>query len=114
MQDVEEVLDRHSSSISLTEVQLSTISPEVTNKLLHVLQAIGYENPQATLQEFIKSHNLEYLLQAIKYLAQLHNSADRQEFQTQLIHTVQSSSQSSLRQRLGQLMLRFMGSRAAA
>src|SRR3989344_5240123 len=59
------------------------ITPEITKHILVLLRQIGYENPGQTLLEFVSKHELEFLIQAIRYLAQL-MSQDSQQASLQL------------------------------
>lgn len=59
------------------------ITPEITKNILVLLRQIGYENPGQTLLEFVSKHELEFLIQAIRYLAQL-MSQDSQQASLQL------------------------------
>lgn len=61
------------------ETKLVRITPEITYKLLTLLRLIGCENPRQVLLEFISRHDLEFLIQAIRYLAQLTNQDNQQE-----------------------------------
>ncbi len=68
------------------------ITPEITKNLLALLRLIGYENPGKVLLEFVSRYDLEFLVQAIRYLAQLTNQANRAEslrvklFKPSLLH----------------------------
>lgn len=53
------------------ERRAAGITPEITQKLLSLLRLIGYQNPREVLLDFITRHDLEFLIQALRYLAQL-------------------------------------------
>jgi hypothetical protein len=86
------------------------LTPEITGKLLSLFRAIGYENPQETLTEFVKTHGIEYLMQAISYMYQIANQDNHQEF---LIHAPAGSStymSTKLAMRIGKGILTLMKS----
>ena len=45
-----------------------------------LLNTLGYESPEKTLNEMLNRQNLEFLIQALKYIALLNNEDNRQEF----------------------------------
>ncbi len=63
-----------------TEREELLVTPAITQKLLDLLRAIGYENPQEALLGLISRHDLEFLVQAMRYLAQLANPDNQHEF----------------------------------
>lgn len=65
------------------EIEQEQITLEITRKLLVLIQEIGYENPQQALIEMVSRHDLEFLVQSIRYLYHLANEDNQQEF---LIH----------------------------
>lgn len=76
-EDVVELVDSLARSFTRTNhenalaPETSRITPEITQKLLSLLRLIGYQSPQEVLLEFITRHDLEFLIQALRYLAQL-------------------------------------------
>lgn len=57
----------------------AVITPEMTQKLLILLRAVGYDNPREVLVGFVERNDFEFLLQAIRYLYQLSDKATQQE-----------------------------------
>lgn len=52
------------------------ISPEMTEKLLMLLQTLGYRNPSEVLVVFVDTHGLTFLIEALEFIHQM-NSDDR-------------------------------------
>ncbi len=67
------------NSESNKEAKRLQITPEITQKLIELLQEIGYENPQEVLRSFVKDHSIEFLIQTIHYLYQLSYSDNQAE-----------------------------------
>jgi hypothetical protein len=57
------------------------ITPEITQKLLVLLRAVGYEDPQEALLKFVADHSPEFLLLTVRYLYQLANEDTQPETQ---------------------------------
>jgi hypothetical protein len=53
---------------------------EVTKQLTLLLTTLGYEDPQLTVEMFCKEYSIEFLRQSIRYLYQLIDGQNRQEF----------------------------------
>jgi hypothetical protein len=53
------------------------VTPELVEKTLLLLSALGYEDPEEALLEFIESHGTDYWLQAMEYICQQMDSDDR-------------------------------------
>lgn len=75
------------------------ITPELTQKLLQLLSAVGYEDPPKTLVEFVRYHDFEFLIQATRHLHQLANDDNRQGL---LARSFTSNNADSVTSRLGQ------------
>ena len=82
LKDVMEELGQDSTD-SVIEGAEQVITPELTQKLLVLLRAVGYEDPREVLVDFVSQHSLEFLLQAIRYLYQLLDD-DRRELSPRL------------------------------
>lgn len=74
----EELNDQYANG--LEKIKPPQITLEITSKLLELLRALGYQNAQEALMEFVSKYNLEFLLQAVRYFYQLTNEDNRQEF----------------------------------
>lgn len=70
LRDVVEAFSQNTAGSVAQETKVA-ITPELTQKLLMLLKAVGYENPREVLVEFITQYSLEFLFQAIRYLYQL-------------------------------------------
>jgi hypothetical protein len=97
-----------SSSDNETEEKKLVITPELTQQLLTLLRAVGYDNPQEVLVAFIKQYNFEFLLQAIRYLSQLCNDDSRQELLHKQATIIALTSDEPLTARLGRAILSLM------
>ena len=107
LKDLAELLSR-SSSDNATEEKKMVITPELAQQLLTLLRAVGYDNPQEVLLAFVKQHDFEFLLQAIRYLSQLCNDDDRKELLYKQATITASKSDESLTARLGGAILSLM------
>lgn len=86
----------------------TAITPEFTQKLLVLLEAVGYDEPQEVLIEFVKQHDFEFLLQAIRYLHQLADDSSRQEFlPSRALNFKATNIDEPLITRLGQAIIRY-------
>lgn len=81
-QSLEQIVDAVRDVMIMLEAsnEKQPLSPELTQKLLALLRAVGYKNPGEALIRFVTQHDLEFLLQAVRYLYQLSNPDNQQEF----------------------------------
>jgi hypothetical protein len=85
------------------------LTPEITNKLLELLQAVCYEQPQEALINFVRRYDLDYLLQAIRYLSQLLSDQNQPEFAPVVQSTlIDDDSNQSASARLGRMLLALL------
>jgi hypothetical protein len=66
------------------------ITPQMQDRIYEIFKLIGYQNPEAAVEDFMSRHDLEFLSQALRYLSQLANEDNRQEF------LIQSNSRQQL------------------
>lgn len=78
LSDLAEILPP--AGTSADQAERPAITPEMTQKLLILLRAAGYDNPREALVGFVERNDFEFLMQAIRYLYQLSDSTSRQEF----------------------------------
>lgn len=86
------------------EVKL-TITPELTEKLLVLFKAAGYENPGQTLVDFVRRNSFEFLIQAIQYLYQMSHDDNRQEIAGPVLALQIPEPSKPLTARLGQIIV---------
>ncbi|HTB48486.1 MAG TPA: hypothetical protein VK712_00190 [Verrucomicrobiae bacterium] len=79
LKDVIGLLPYTGANYAAEEAKL-TITLELTQKLLLLLQAVGYPEPREVLIAFVADHDLVLLVQALRYLYQLCSEDNRQEF----------------------------------
>ncbi len=79
------------------------ITPEMTEKLLILLRALGYQNPKEELVNFVTKYGLAFLLQALEYMSQLCDDDSRQEFLVASTNTTIANDDSA-RLRLGKVL----------
>ncbi|HEY5549778.1 MAG TPA: hypothetical protein VIK37_01065 [Candidatus Saccharimonadales bacterium] len=79
------------------------ITAEMTEKLLRLLRALGYENPKEVLVSFVARFDLAFLLQTLKYLCQLNNEHNRQEFLA-VFSTFPANDDDDTRLRIGKML----------
>lgn len=88
-----------------TEEIKPQITPEMTEKLLMLLRALGYQSPSEALVRFVGSYNLAFLLQALEYLCQLNDINNRQEFAAASVAiTATNTDDDTDRLRLGRVL----------
>jgi len=80
------------------------ISPETIQKLLDLLRLLGYENPQRALIELLSRYDLEFLVQAIRHLAQMTNADNRQSFSLASTVAAVSQDKTTTQTHLGRLL----------
>jgi hypothetical protein len=68
--------------IEATDVELE-VTPELTQKLLALIHAVGYDNPRKVLVECVTSHDFEFLVQAVRHLHQLTGVNNQRELLAQ-------------------------------
>jgi hypothetical protein len=107
IKDVVETLKQGTADPITAEAE-PVITPELTQKLLILLRAVGYENPREVLVDFISHHSLEFLLQAIQYLYQLLNDDNRRELSPKLSVNLSSlQAADSFSSRLGKDIVHY-------
>ncbi len=105
LQEIEAELVKF-SRVSSDEKEVHQLTPEITQKLLALLKAVGYEQPREALLDFVSGHSIEFLLQAIHYLYQLTDQDYRMEFlQNGYSAPLLMSRNDSLALRFGKLLL---------
>ncbi len=77
LRNLAELLSGDGSDDTVEKDKLS-ITPELTQQLLTLLRAVGYDSPQEVILAFVKEHNFEFLVAAIRHLSQLCDN-DRHE-----------------------------------
>lgn len=96
-----DILQPHNSR----DTEKPVISIEVTQKLLQLLQLLGFENPHKVLLEYVSKHDLEFLLQTIRSLSALLKEDNRQEFAALIGYTQAVASKKPLAVRVGGVLL---------
>lgn len=71
------------------------LSPKVVEKLLIVLQEIGYEHPDKELIKFVQKFNKGFLVDALEYICLAHDSDDSQRVGQYLASRPKSSKRMS-------------------
>jgi hypothetical protein len=89
------------------------ITPELTQKLLDLLRVVGYQNPGEVLVTFVSRHDIEFLLQALRYLSQLTNADYRQEFLPPLLRKPPVADE-SVSARIGKIIFNLLMKRPEA
>lgn len=84
------------------------IDPEIIEKLLLLLKAVGYEQPEAMLMKYISKHDLEFLLLTIRQLHSLLSEDGRQELSLGLPPAAPPVSR-PVGARIGRIILRLAG-----
>lgn len=56
------------------------LTPELTEKIIILFKAVGYKQPEHALQALLDKYDLDFVIEALKYLRQLSDSGQRQEF----------------------------------
>ncbi len=108
LKDIMEILAQQGDTDSATAEIKPAITPELTQKLLILLRAVGYENPREVLVDFSSEHSLEFLLQAIQYLYQLLNDKNRPELSPKPSVNLSSlQTDDSLSTRLGKVIVHY-------
>ncbi len=107
-------LKAFSEAVSSTDTGPATleqrlvITPELTDKLLALLRAVGYRNPLEALTEFTAQHSLDFLLDAAEYLYQLLDDKNRQEFTaTTVMSSAALNVDEPLTTRLGKAIVQY-------
>jgi hypothetical protein len=80
IQNLGEALAQVYAPLTEATERVQPMTPELTQRLLTLLKAVGYQNPGEALVAFVSRHDIEFLLQAIRYLSRLANADYRQEF----------------------------------
>ena len=81
-----EILQDISQELMLDEVIDSKgsfediLNPRITSMMITLLREVGYEHPMPVLQEFVSSHEPEFVHQVLLYLARLAHEDNQQEF----------------------------------
>ncbi len=107
LRELAELVSRNSNDDETGKEKVA-FTPELTQKLLTLLRAVGYDNPQDVLLTFVKEHDFEFLLQAIRHLSQLCNDDDRKELLHVQAIITPSESDESVTNRLGKAILSLM------
>lgn len=82
------------------------ITPEMTEKLLTLLETLGYQNPSEVLVTFVDMHGLTFLIEALEYIYQM-NSDDR-ALLISGVSTARDENDDSRRLRLGKILFGFI------
>lgn len=90
LQDITELLSDRYSLGEEVGAQSQQLTPELTEKLLLLLQASGYEHPKEILIEFVHIHGLAYLLQTVHRMCSLNSNENQQEFLSSSIQMTQN------------------------
>jgi hypothetical protein len=86
-----------------------SITPGLTEKLLLLMQTLGYADPESALIGLVKRHGIEFLMQALKYLGLLANEFNRKEFSTSFRPSLSANTDDkSLFANIGRVLLRFL------
>jgi hypothetical protein len=79
------------------------ITPKMTEKLLILLNQLGYENPKEVLLNFVNKFGVSFLLQSLTYFCRQPYDDERKEILVQSTWQLQSDD-GSTRQRLLKLL----------
>ncbi len=82
------------------EAEPLQLTPEITEKLLRLLEDLGYQHPAEALLQTVTDYDLDFLLQAFEYLCQLTHEENRQEFASRQFGA-SVTGDDSFRRRLG-------------
>jgi hypothetical protein len=83
------------------------ITSEMTQKFLDLLRAVGYRNPSEVLAAFVSRHDIEFLLQALRYLSRLTNADYQQEFLPTLLRKP-SVTDEAMSSRIGKIVFSLL------
>lgn len=107
LRDLAEILPPAAGPNYAGQAEKPAITPEMTQKLLVLLRAVGYDEPGEVLIGFIKQHGFEFLLQAIRYLYQLSDDTNRQEFlSSKAVDFTSKDADEPLTARIGRAIMR--------
>jgi hypothetical protein len=105
-QDLETALDPRIQQLSLT--------PLVTEKIINLLRAIGYEEPQDALLELAEIYGVDVTLQAFQHIASLVNKQEYREILAFSTSSNVSDSKQSTSARIGSALLWLLRSKPSA
>lgn len=88
LQDIAEILPASYGFNEETGERYIQITPELTQELLVLLGASGYDHPKKVLIEFVQVHGLAYLLQTVHRMCSLNSVDNQQEFLMSPIQSV--------------------------
>ena len=103
LQELAELVSPDSDDAALEEEV--AITPQLTQQLLTLLRAVGYDNPREVLLAFVQERNFEFLVQAVRHLSQLCNDDNRHELLHKQAAMLVATSDASLAARLGGAIL---------
>ncbi len=103
LQEIMEILPTCYSIDEETQEKNIRITPEMTDKLLKLLNNLGYEQPSEVLLAASSLLGLGFLLQSMQYLYQLNGSNERLEFFSSA-RTTNSLTDENEQLRLGKLL----------
>ncbi|MDB5164571.1 MAG: hypothetical protein JWL89_197 [Candidatus Saccharibacteria bacterium] len=109
IQEISEELNRLEALAKTETSEQSFLTPEITQKLLQLLRALGYQKPQEALTQFVEKYDFELLVHSVKYLHQLVDDENRPEFLSPKLSThITASNDESVIQRLGKTIFNFV------
>lgn len=88
------------------EIVKPPITPELTHKLLTLMEKVGYQDPQKALLDMANRHGVDFLMQAMEYLYQLTLEENRYEFASRAKSATADEDSASVR--LGKAILKLI------
>lgn len=83
--------------------------PEMLSKILSLLELIGYANPEKSLLDLVARYDLRFLISAMRYLHELTDPRNRQEFSiSNFLKPIVGSVINPLAELLGKTVVRLM------
>ncbi len=112
LREVAEVLLESADGASVEEV-INQLTPELMQRLLVLMDALGYKDPEEVLVHFVLSYNYKFLLQAVGYSAQHIMLVDRDEIQPYGTAATATATDGDERlvDHIGRIVFQFVGLR---
>lgn len=80
--EITAIFEEQSIENELAETMEKRLTPEIREKIYELLRIVGYSEPEQALEDMLSRYDIEFLIQTMRYLAQLTNPDNNQEFLT--------------------------------
>lgn len=84
------------------------LTPELTQKMLELLEKLGYEMPKQALLDMVQLHGVAFLLQALQYMTRLGDLDEAREIVPAKNAPATDDSDDSLGSRIGSAVLKLL------